>query len=608
MSRGFADQFGDTSDEPVPWIEETGTSFQYTPLSTADDSIRLLELEPALSPEDPIRCKLIHAKRNRNHQYEILSCDWQGVTTAQVPISLDGRTLDVPSEIWAALQRVRLQEQPRLIWTDAICIDQKFNDRDQTSNDTERNYHLSRLPDIYHGATGLLVWLGSAEDNSDLVFEHLDRCRTHTHINWCLYAGKTSLAFRHLSRRRWFYRAQSAQELALSEKATILCGRHQSTWLDITKCSTFLGTTDYYHPLKGPDSVTHLHHLLELTRNRRVQLRDIFLWIRHCRSDNLRDKVSGTLMMDTDIRHGIPIDYSRGIVQLFQAFTRKIIESTRSLDVLHWLGTTQKDIRGLPSWVPDYTIVNPVGTLPRIFSQSATYSIHYPFTLLPGLDLRPGNILAVQGRFVEKIKKVADELQTDATPGSKSFNSSLRTWEDLALGISNKRFPQAIIDAFCDTLIGNDEDDLAVEDDQPPYVRRSRPIKSKVIDEFSSWYKQYGAGVLREVDPSHTTTSFDSPEQQERADRHLRWYSHHMETTSYGRRFFITDGGSMGLAPPRARGGDDIVFFPGGKYPFVLRATDRGDYELVGDCFLYDFDVFALFQDQRATTREFLLA
>ncbi|KAI0120234.1 heterokaryon incompatibility protein-domain-containing protein [Hypoxylon sp. NC0597] len=607
MSRNTATHLSGAPDEPVPWIEETGKPFYYDPLPTGDDSIRLLELEPALSPEDPIRGKLIRAKCNKSYQYEVLSCDWRGLTKPRVPISVNGRTLDTPSEIWMALQRVRLQDQPRLIWTDAICINQKFDSQDQNANDTERDCQFSRLRNIYQGATGLLVWLGGSEDNSDLVFEHLDNCRRHTHINWCLYTGEALVASRQLSRRSWFYRAQSAQELALSKKATILCGRRQCAWLEIMKCSTFLGMNDYYHPLKGPDGITHLQHLRELTRNRRVQLRDIFLWIRHCRADDPRDKLVGAMMMGTGIQFGIPIDYSQDVAQLFEAFTQKVIESSQSLDALHWLGTTQKSIDKLPSWVPDYSIVNPVGTLPRIFSQSATYSVHYPFKLLPGFEFRPGNILAIKGRFVEKIETVADELGKEAVPGTQTFNSILYGWESLASSLSNKRFPQEIADAFGDTLIGNDEADLSIKDDTPPYLRKSRPPTSWVADQFDAWYKQYGTGVLKKVESSRAPASLDGWEQRERVNRHLRWYSHRMETTSYGRKFFITDGGSMGLAPPHARRGDYIVFFPGGKYPFVLRARGNGTYELIGDCFLYDFDVFALLQDEGSTTQEFLL-
>ncbi|OTA69241.1 hypothetical protein K449DRAFT_322123, partial [Hypoxylon sp. EC38] len=173
MSRNTASHLSGASDKPVPWIEETGKPFRYDPLPAGDDFIRLLELEPALSPEDPIRCRLIRAKCNESYQYEVLSCDWWGATEPQVPISLSGRTFDAPSIIWMALQRVRLRDQPRLLWTDAICINQNLNNQDQLADDTERNGQLSRFHDIYLGASGLLVWLGGAADNSDLVFEHL---------------------------------------------------------------------------------------------------------------------------------------------------------------------------------------------------------------------------------------------------------------------------------------------------------------------------------------------------------------------------------------------------------------------------------------------------
>lgn len=46
----------------------------------------------------------------------------------------------------------------------------------------------------------------------------------------------------------------------------------------------------------------------------------------------------------------------------------------------------------------------------------------------------------------------------------------------------------------------------------------------------------------------------------------------------YGRRFFITDQGSMGLAPARAREGDEIVFFLGGKVS-VCSKDDRAGGE-----------------------------
>ncbi|KAI0116918.1 heterokaryon incompatibility protein-domain-containing protein [Daldinia grandis] len=591
-----ANHLASFSDEIIPWVEETGTQFHYDPLR--DDAIRLLELEPSL-PQDPIRCKLLHVNSNENHQYEILSCDWQSSTGPQIPISLNSQTFDVPSEAYVALRRVRFEDRPRFIWLDAICINQKLNKTDQNTDETEWSTQPSYLKHIYQGATGLLVWIGNAKNNSHLVFEHLDKCHEHRHINWCRYRGETVDAFHNLSHRSWFYRTQSAQELALTTKATILCGCHQGEWPDLMKCTDFLGTGDYYHPLEGPDGRTHLRHLWELSRGNLVPLRNVFLWNRHGRVHDPRDKIFSALVLDTGIQFDIPIDYRQDLVHLFRNFTRKVIEASQTLEILHWLGSQKKCIDGLPSWVPDYSIVNPIGTLPRIFSASATYSIHYPTLVLPGFEFRLDGALAIHGRLIEKIEKVGSELGASVAVGSKEFHSILCEWETLALSLSYKRFPQAIIDAFADTLIGDDRTDLLIEKDETPYIRESRPSTSPSANEFHAWYGQYGTGVLGEASSTRT--------ENEASNWLLMKYARRMEMTSYGRKFFITDEGSMGLAPPHAREGDDLVFIPGGKYPFVLRPRGDDTYELIGDCFLYDLDVFSLLQDENVDTRKFVL-
>lgn len=69
-------------------------------------------------------------------------------------------------------------DKPRL-WTEAICINQE--------DLAERGNQLYQFRGIYQGADDLLVWFGNTENNSNLVFEHLDRCRSYDHINWCHY-------------------------------------------------------------------------------------------------------------------------------------------------------------------------------------------------------------------------------------------------------------------------------------------------------------------------------------------------------------------------------------------------------------------------------------
>ncbi|OJJ37039.1 hypothetical protein ASPWEDRAFT_38676 [Aspergillus wentii DTO 134E9] len=47
----------------------------------------------------------------------------------------------------------------------------------------------------------------------------------------------------------------------------------------------------------------------------------------------------------------------------------------------------------------------------------------------------------------------------------------------------------------------------------------------------------------------------------------------------------------MGLAPPRAQPGDQIVYLSTGRYPFILRVCGEENYEMIGDCFLEEFDL-----------------
>ncbi|KAI1640003.1 hypothetical protein F4809DRAFT_592113 [Biscogniauxia mediterranea] len=632
----------DAFSEATPWVEEIADQFQYNPLKT-DDSIRLLVIEPSNSLEDPIRCRLVEVSLSENPEYETLSCAWRNIGEANItPISLNGKSFDVPLAVWDALRRVRLSDGDRTIWIDAICINQGYIgeglDKDEHGRYPddrivrERNQQVSHFRNIYGGATQLLVWLGRTEDCSNLVFEHLARCRDHHHLNWCHYVGETELAYRKLCQRAWFYDAWTSQELALSRTTIIICGSYECRWPELVKCSCYLADADYYHPLGGVDGRTHLHHLRDISWGIAwgsvVSLRQAILCNRHCKADDHRDKVFGITGLNIDRQLRMPIDYRASAVQVFCEFTQRAIESSKDLEILHWFGPQRcidGDLSGLPSWVPNFNTPGLIGAFPDI-AGSRSFSVHYPSQLLPGFRFPSQRSIAIKGRPIEKVKLLGEELDASATTraGSTQFNLILGNWEHIAGELKDtKRFSQAITDAFSDTIVGNDEYDLVIKSDTRPFNRKTRPRLSARADGFDLWYAKYGTGVLREADPDYfeevsTIKAWMKvgretvSEQEQLGERMLRgqWlrsYTRRMEMNCYGRRFFTTDRGSMGLAPPRALPGDEIVFLPGGKYPFILRAKDDGAYEMIGDCFLYDFDVFALFQDEAIETRDYVM-
>ncbi|KAI5922621.1 hypothetical protein F4810DRAFT_673438 [Camillea tinctor] len=628
----------DDFNEATPWVEETASRFQYTPLET-DNSIRLLILEPSISLEDPIRCRLVETPLSENPQYETLSCAWRNMSKPNItPISLNGKTCDVPSEVWDALRRVRLSDRDRYIWTDAICINQGYvgeeQDRDEQGSlpddwvVRERNQHVSRFHKIYRGASQLLVWLGRTENRSNLVFEHLARCRDHKHLNWCRYVGETELAYRKLCQRPWFYDVWTAQKLAQSRKTVIMCGSYECQWPELTQCSCFFPDTDYYHPLEGVDGRTHLYYLRAFSWGNVVSLRQAVLFSRRCKAEDHRDKAFGIMGLGIDRRLRAPVDYRASAVQVFCEFTQRAIIISKDLEILHFFGPQRHidgALSGLPSWVPNFNMPDLVGVLPGI-TGLRNFSVHYPRQLLPGFRFPSLHSIAIMGRPVEKVELLGEELVASATSraGSARFNLVLKNWEHLAAELKDtKKFSQSITDAFSDTLVGNDEHDLVVESDTPPFIRRTRPGLSAKADGFDLWYAKYGTKTLKEADPDYfeevstikawievgrgVVSAHEEIEKGIWERRLLRSYKRKTEMTCYGRKFFTTDRGSIGLAPPQTQPGDEIIFFPGGKYPFILRATDEGAYKMVGDCFLYDLDVFALFQNEEIETKEYVI-
>lgn len=579
--------------EPHPWIEATAQAFRYEQLQ-GYNAIRLIELEPSESREDPIRCKVVHHHLAAKPDYEVLSCEWES-SSETVPISLNGKTHEAPLALWSALRRVRLDGKPRLLWNDAICIN---------SDDTkERNQQVALLRDLIKTASQLLVWLGEAADSSHLVFDHLKSCVAKNQLNWTHYSCETREAFLQICRRPWFFRTRSAQELALSkDKAITMCGQDEYFIDRFMKCTSFSYAGNIYHPLRGVDGPSYLHHLLDLKDYSPII--NALLYTSFCTANEPREKVFAvaTLLEKLDF----PVDYGADVVDVFRTFTQNVIETTQDIKILHWTGTRGR-IDCLPSWVPDFSAPLSSARLPWVFG-SASYRMSYPSKVSRGIQFRTDGALVIQGKFIEKIQLVAEELRIDNSviPGSKEFATVLHGWELLATQlVSRKRFPQAISDAFSDTLTAYDAKER---------VNEKRPLFGPCVADFISWYQQYGTGVLAKADEAFFEEirmieawihEMEGSSSYTRKD--WSYYAGNVELVCYGRRFFITDQGSMGLAPAWAREDDHLVFFPGGLYPFAVRRRDDGTYELVGNCYLYDLDVFGLFEDPGVDTQEFVL-
>jgi hypothetical protein len=96
------------------------------------------------------------------HSYEALSYVWGDLSRTR-SIFLDDVQFGVTSNLYAALLQLRDHSFPRIIWIDAICINQ--------SDDDERELQIQSMAKIYGNAKRVNVWLGEAADSSDEALE-----------------------------------------------------------------------------------------------------------------------------------------------------------------------------------------------------------------------------------------------------------------------------------------------------------------------------------------------------------------------------------------------------------------------------------------------------
>ncbi|EON69086.1 hypothetical protein W97_08399 [Coniosporium apollinis CBS 100218] len=145
--------------------------YQYTKIDKLD-SIRLLELLPGT--DDPLRCMLVEVRLSQKPTFEALSYTWGG---NEFPNRIDEissqSALYITDNLRDALRALRPKSASRILWVDALCINQ--------SDNVEKGWQVGMMKDIYQSASKVVVWLGKQHDHPDVAeiekkgFEELER-------------------------------------------------------------------------------------------------------------------------------------------------------------------------------------------------------------------------------------------------------------------------------------------------------------------------------------------------------------------------------------------------------------------------------------------------
>jgi len=282
-------------------------------LDTQQPQIRLLTLCSG-TKDDPIVCKLTTVDVNAPGQYEALSYVWGTSWTLQA-ISVNEKTYPVGENLLTALVHLRLPDVDRVLWIDAICINQGLV--------SERNHQVRQMADIYSRARQVIAWLGLPTESSRLAAEFL----REAYLGGPLVRGRIKEDARwhylnELSQREYWTRLWIIQEICLAKSVVVICGHDKIPWAHFASLrKARLHVWTKY--LSEGERIFMQSYPARFDEQRSNRSREgAILWtlletFRGSRCKVFNDRVYALLALSTDCgSSGIPVDYKAGPLQL----------------------------------------------------------------------------------------------------------------------------------------------------------------------------------------------------------------------------------------------------------------------------------------------------
>ncbi|EKJ69176.1 hypothetical protein FPSE_10641 [Fusarium pseudograminearum CS3096] len=193
------------------------STYQYTQLPAG--CIRILRLQPHQDKQSTIRCQLSSIELRDSEGlclYEALSYVW-GSPNKPHSIDIEGCSLSVGTNLYAALLRLRHTSLERFLWVDAVCINQ--------TNITEKEQQIQLMAQIYAKARSVIVWLGEATTvGSEDALEEI-RVAAASACNGVEISKPDEEPILEILKLPWFKRVWVLQEVAAARHVLVKFGR-----------------------------------------------------------------------------------------------------------------------------------------------------------------------------------------------------------------------------------------------------------------------------------------------------------------------------------------------------------------------------------------------
>jgi hypothetical protein len=538
-----------------------------------NDGIRLLQIEPG-QPEQSIQCTLLESfSKYWINDYIALSYTWGSVNEVRT-IQCNGSLHKVTKNLFEALQALRLPNTTCRIWVDSVCINQEDID--------DRTNQVKRMTQIYRDARGVFIWLGLSTTTTSVAVDLIHALNAKgpslleyskgvnligTEVLWEMGLPTPTgdpqwIALDQFLSQSWFRRVWTIQEAAVSKQATVACGQYRMHW-DLLFNACYIA---YQANLKGfrdiPSQrgynrvlrIGSYQHSLSGHNPERFTLEDLLSLERSALATDDRDKVFSLLGLASDInlqgQDTIAPDYNTTAADVYIQVACWLARKNKSLRFLGLAGALPSQGRySLPSWVPDWSIASDIGPID-------SHHMLFPYSASGGRKGEAhfknfGRSLVLKGILFDYVLDIGTTFKGYANTDSDTLDSTWATWNAIIEryfvkpGSVNSQPMKAYSDlrrAFQATIFGDRWVDGKI-------------LAAEHYDHYPTWLEwrqdRVGLRVL------HYGMDMEKKNSNFLCDKRFREFC-------YGRRFFITQRGFIGITIETMSKGDAVCIFEGG--------------------------------------------
>ncbi|KAK0641412.1 heterokaryon incompatibility protein-domain-containing protein [Cercophora newfieldiana] len=472
--------------------------------------------------------------------------------------------LQVRANLDSALRHLRLPDRSRLLWIDAICINQEDLE--------DRSQQVCRMGSIFSLAQRVVVWFGPGSASSRLALSTLEDlgrkvvstkeyyiCPHPDEVPempcWSLtdmvppYSEATWHALGELMSRPWFQRMWVVQEVQLGSRGSIVqCGRDSIQWQPFRYAIACLRSKQHFTPISAfigyPLTVCldlagfPFDYLLSKTKSSK------------CSDD--RDRIYGILSLTPAwFQKQVVPNYTAELVEVYKTTFLVHAGHTKGLGLLPFakgcnLGPPTP---GWSSWVPDYRFQ-------WVFLDALRTGTTFYASSITKAEIAKLSTTRIQmpGAIVDTVTRLRPVKHITSASALRQFLESMGPLDSLRA----LPYPTGgnLLDAACATLaVGRLKDWV---------IRGSFPT-------LSDWREK----ILSE---------------NPKTDRYL----HKVLACLKEADFFETKSGYIGmcaelLSYTDSQTGDEVVVFLGSDVPMILRKQNASSNCVVGYGYLHGF-------------------